>query len=122
MINADAIKIASEIQIAQKKATLNTNTFGILVNVDPNKGKYEFYPVEKLPIDNQELGQIIKDVSHKIELNKAHLGEVTNSIKELYNKLELLANQFTSFKTTVIGAFGEIETKIEEKDEEGEIL
>lgn len=122
MINADAIKIASEIQIAQKKATLNTSTFGILVNIDPNKGKYEFYPVEKLPINNEELGEILKGIQNKIELDKAQIGEISNYIKQLSAKLEELTNHFTSFKTTIIGAVGELEQKIEEKDEEGEVL
>lgn len=111
MITTEAIKIAKNIEEAQKKAVIDLITNGVLVCLDSAAGKYGFVKYEDLPFHDQTVGKTFLELSNMLKLSQARIDMLESEIKEL-----------KAFKVAAIEAIGELETKFNKSEDEGDPL
>jgi hypothetical protein len=115
MITTEAIKIAKNIEDAQKKARIDLIANGVLVCLDTAAGKYAFVKYEDLPYLDQTIGIIIKELSNLVKLSSSR-------IDMLEADLGRLNKEFQAYKQAATQAIKELEEKFNEAQEEGDPL
>lgn len=115
MITTEAIKIAKNIEEAQKKARIDLITNGVLICLDTAGGKYAFVKYEDLPYLDQTIGKVVLELSNLVKLSHSRIDMLEGNI------LKLQA-EFKAYKAAATQAIGELETKFNEAEEEGDPL
>lgn len=115
MITVEAIKIAKNIEEAQKTAVIQLITNGILVCLDTNAGKYGFVKYEDLPYLDKTIGITILELSNLVKLNQSRIDMLESKLAKLQDELKV-------FKGAATQAIGELEEKFNEAEGEGDPL
>jgi hypothetical protein len=111
MITTEAIKIAKNIEEAQKKAVIELTANGVLICLDTNAGKYAFVKYEDLPYKESTIGMVILELANMVKLSQARIDLLEADIKKL-----------EAFRTAATEAIGELENKFNEAEDEGDPL
>ena len=111
MITTEAIKIAKNIEEAQKKAVIELITNGVLLCLDTNAGKYAFVKYEDIPYKESTVGMVILELSNMVKLNQARIDMLEAQVKEL-----------KAYKSAATEAIGELENKFNEAEDQGDPL
>lgn len=115
MITNEAIKLASQIVEAQKKASTDGLYAGIFVCKDSKQGLYEFIKPENIIIGDQKLLTII----HKLNSEVSHLKDEIEILKATNKLLKEKDKKTDEALEMLKAALLELDTKVEE---EGNIL
>lgn len=115
MITVEAIKIAKNIEEAQKKAVIELITNGVLVCLDTNAGKYGFVKYEDLPYLDKTVGMVILELSNLVKLNQSRIDMLEAKLIKTQEELKV-------FKSAATEAIGELENKFNEAQDEGDPL
>lgn len=115
MITTEAIKIAKNIEEAQKKAVIDLITNGVLVCLDSAAGKYGFVKYEDLPYLDKTIGMAFLELSNMVKLSQARIDMLEADL----NKVKA---EYQAFKVAATEAIGELENKFNQAEDEGDPL
>jgi hypothetical protein len=115
MITTEAIKIAKNIEEAQKKAVIELTANGVLICLDTNGGKYAFVKYEDLPYKESTIGMVILELSNMVKLSQARIDMLEADLNKVKEELKM-------FKGAATEAIGELENKFNEAEDEGDPL
>lgn len=116
MITTEAIKIAQEIQEAQRKGKIELISNGVLICTDTAAGSYKFVKYEDLPfLDQKTLGVYAQESYNLTKLNEA-------TINALLIDLQTLQENYKAFKSQTIEVIKALENKLVDITEENEVL
>lgn len=116
MITTEAIKIAQEIQEAQRKGRIELITNGVLICTDTAAGSYKFVKYEDLPfLDQKTLGVYAQEVYNLSKINEA-------TINALLEEIQTLKKSYEAFSSQTIEVIKALEKKLIDITEENEVL
>lgn len=115
MIKNEAIAIADQLIKAQNQAKQTKTNSGVLFCLDAKNGKYEIIQVKNLQVDDDLLEKTIKELKERQVANIERISNLEKSLYETNKNHEM-------FKENVLAAFKQLQSLIEEEQEQGEPL